>query len=82
MECLENDEICTKKLCKDCKLKDCKETIKMLDRLEAKEYNTKVNKIKAQLPRMCKNCNLLEILNLDKQKLYCPYRIKERCILK
>ena len=52
MECLENDEICTEKLCKDCKLKNCKETIKMIDRLEAKEYNTKVNKIKAQLPNI------------------------------
>ena len=82
--CLETNIVCSNcnKLCKDCKLDECKETIKMIDRLEEKEYDFKIKKIKAQLPQMCKNCGLLQILNLDKQLVYCPYRIKNKCLIK
>ena len=73
--CLETNIVCSNcnKLCKDCKLDQCKETIKMIDRLEEKEYDFKIKKIKAQLP---------QILNLDEQIVYCPYKIKDKCILK
>ena len=54
----------------------------MIDRLEEKEYDFKIKKIKAQLPQMCKECSLLQILNLDKQLVYCPYRINNRCLIK
>lgn len=83
-ECLETNIVCDNcnRLCKDCKLDKCKETIKMIDRLEEKEYNFKIKKIKAQLPQICKNCGLLQILDLDKQIVYCPYKIKNKCILK
>ena len=41
--CLETNIVCSNrnKLCKDCKLDECKETIKMIDRLEEKEYDFK-----------------------------------------
>ena len=82
--CLETNIVCSNcnKLCKDCKLDECKQTIKMIDRLEEKEYDFKIKKIKAQLPQMCKECSLLQILNLDKQLVYCPYRINNRCLIK
>lgn len=53
----------------------------MIDRLEEKEYSLKIKKIKAQLPQECKECSLLEILDLDKQQVYCPYKIKDECLL-
>lgn len=81
--CLETNVVCsnTNKKCKDCKLDECKNTMKMIKRLEEKEYDFKIKKIKAQLPKDCKECSLLQILNLDKQLVYCPYRLKERCLL-
>lgn len=82
-KCLETNIVCSNsnKQCKNCKLDECKNTFKMIDRLENKEYDFKIEKIKAQLPKMCKDCSLLQILNLDKQLVYCPYRLKERCLL-
>lgn len=82
--CLETNVVCsnTNKQCKNCKLDECKNTFKMIDRIEEKEYDFKIEKIKAQLPKDCKECSLLQILNLDKQLVYCPYRLKERCLLK
>lgn len=82
-KCLETGKICThsNKLCKNCKLDECKETINMIDKLANKEYKEKINKIKAQLPNHCKECNLLKIIDLDKQKVYCPYRLNNNCLL-
>lgn len=83
-KCLETGKICSNsnKLCKNCKLDECKETIKMIDKLENKEYKEKINKIKAQLPKICKECNLLKIIDLDKQKVYCPYRLNNVCLIR
>lgn len=83
-KCLETGKICSNsnKLCKNCKLDECNETIKMIDKLENKKYKEKRNKIKAQLPNVCKNCNLLKIIDLDKQKVYCPYRINNICLIR
>ncbi len=82
--CLKTNKVCSNCniQCKECKLDECKETINMIDRLEEKEYNLKIKKIKAQLPQECKECRLLQILELDNQKVYCPYRINDKCILK
>lgn len=81
--CLETNIVCSNcnKLCKNCKLDECKETMRMIDRLEEKEYNFKIKKIKTQLPQMCKECSFLKILDLDKQQAYCPYMIKNKCVL-
>lgn len=83
-KCLETNIVCSNsnKQCKNCKLDECKNTFKMIDRLEEKEYDFKIEKIKAQLPNMCKKCSLLQVLNLDKQIVYCPYRIKGKCLIK
>lgn len=82
-KCLETGKICSNsnKLCKNCKLDECKETIKMIEKNARKEYIVKINKIKAQLPNQCKECNLLKIIDLDKQKVYCPYRLNNNCLL-
>lgn len=82
-KCLETNIICSNsnKQCKNCKLDECKNTFKMIDRLENKEHDFKIEKIKAQLPKMCKECGLLQIINLDKQIVYCSYRIKNKCLL-
>ena len=47
-KCLEGNEVCSNcnKQCKECKLDDCKQTFKMIDRLEEKEYDFKIKKIK------------------------------------
>lgn len=83
-KCLETGKICSNsnKLCKNCKLDECKETIKMIDKLENKEYKEKISKIKAQLPNICKECNLLKIIDLDKQKGYCLYRLNNVCLIR
>ena len=83
-KCLETNIVCSNcnKQCKNCKLDECKETIKMIDRLEEKEHDFKIRKIKAQLPQKCKECGLLQILDLDNQKVYCPYMINNKCLLK
>ena len=81
-ECLKTNKVCSNcnKKCKECKLDDCKETIKMENRLEKLEYNDRIKAIKAQLPKMCKECRFLQIINLDKQIVYCPYMIKDCCL--
>lgn len=83
-KCLETNIVCSNcnKLCKNCKLDECKNTFKMIDRLENKEYSFKIKKIKAQLPDICKECSLLQIIDLDNQKVYCPYRINNKCLVK
>lgn len=66
--------------CKECKIEDCKEMFKMLDRLEKKEYEAKIKAIRAQLPKQCKDCKMLQIIDLDQQKVYCSYMINKCCI--
>lgn len=41
----------------------------------------KISLVKAQLPEKCRDCVFLEIIDLDKQKVRCPYMI-EKCIIK
>ncbi len=41
-----------------------------------------MRKLKKDLPEQCKNCSFLEIINLRESKVFCPYRIKERCLIK
>lgn len=79
MECLETNKICTVKKCKVCILDNCKETLRMIDYNEKRLYEKKMNLIREQLPIICCNCSFLEIIDLDKQIVRCPYMIK-RCI--
>ena len=82
-KCLETNVVCSNnnKLCKVCKLDDCRNTFTVIEKAEENEYSFKLRKIKAQLNKECRDCNLLQIINLDKQTVYCTYKIKGRCVL-
>ena len=84
MECLETNKVCSEfnKKCKVCKLDSCKEVIKMIQTQEEREDRFKLECIKVQLNKQCRNCSLLKIIDLNKQKVYCPYMIKDKCIIK
>lgn len=53
----------------------------MLNKYDKKEYKIKMDKIKRYLPKECKECFFLQIINLEKQIVYCPYRIKNKCLI-
>ena len=82
-ECLLNNKVCSLQgqKCKDCKLDDCRRVIEMIETQEDREEQWKRKLINIQLPEQCKNCSFLEIIDLNKQIVRCPYMIKERCIL-
>lgn len=82
--CLIDNKVCpaTNKRCKNCSLEDCKRTIEMIETQEEREDKWKRKLINVQLPEQCKNCSFLEVINLDKQIVRCPYRVKERCLIK
>lgn len=50
---------------------------------DEQKYIDKENlkKLRSKLPEECKNCSMLQIVNLTRQKVYCAYRIKNRCLL-
>ena len=48
---------------------------------EIKEKNLKIKSLKRQLPESCVNCPFLEIINLDKMQVHCPYMVKDKCII-
>jgi hypothetical protein len=83
-QCLIDNKVCPiqGKKCKECKLDDCKRTIEMIETQEEREEKWKRKLINVQLPEQCKNCSFLEITNLREGKVFCPYRIKERCLIK
>ena len=54
----------------------------MIDEEQKYKDNDKLKQIKNELPEQCKNCSFLEITNLREGKVFCPYRIKERCLIK
>lgn len=83
-QCLIDNKICAEgnKKCKQCKLDDCRRTIQMMEDEEKYIDIGYMNKLKESLPEQCKNCSFLVVINLKRQKVYCPYRIKEKCILK
>ena len=84
MECLITNKVCAVQgqKCKDCKLDDCRSTISMLETQEEIEDRWKRKQIINELPEQCKNCSFLEIIDLDKQIVRCPYRVKDKCIIK
>ena len=53
----------------------------MIETQEEREEKWKRKLINVQLPEQCENCSFLEIIDLDKQIVRCPYRINERCVL-
>ena len=83
-QCLIDNKVCPiqEKKCKECKLDDCKRTIEMIETQEEREEKWKRKLINVQLSEQCQECSFLEVINLDKQIVRCPYRIKERCLIK
>lgn len=82
--CLIDNKICSvqKQKCKDCKLDDCKRTIEVIKTQEEREEKWKRKLINIQLPEQCKTCSFLEVIDLNKQIVRCPYRIKDRCTIR
>lgn len=82
-QCLIDNKVCSEqnRKCKNCKLNDCRRTEQMIE--DQQKYIDKENlkKLRNKLPEECKNCSMLQIVNLTRQKVYCAYRIKNRCLL-
>ena len=87
MKCLIDGKVCPNNnlKCKECKLDDCRNTIEAIEVEEMIWYKTKEDifyeKLEKEYPK-CANCTHLEILNLEKGRVRCPYMINKRCILK
>ena len=86
MKCIRTGEICKTNLtCKECKLTDCRNVLIMIEEDEAmyieRQEQKFVKELKRQFPS-CVNCSHLEILNLEKGKVRCPYMINKRCAIK
>lgn len=81
--CLEDNKICsnTNKKCKECVFDECKEVINMNEEIQKYEDLDKLDKLNKELPEQCKNCSFLEVINLDKKIVYCPYMIKDKCLI-
>lgn len=47
---------------------------------EKAEHKERLNSIKEQLPKQGKGCSFLVITSIKKQKVYCPYLIKNECL--
>lgn len=82
MECLKTNEVCRVKKCKQCRLDDCKEVLKMIETQEQREERIAMRELKKQLPEECKHCTIINVLDSRNKKVYCPYRIKDRCMLR
>lgn len=81
---LKDNKVCpnTNKRCKVCKFDTCQEVCNMIETQKQAEERWEINNIKKSLPEQCQNCSFLEITNLREGKVFCPYRIKERCLIK
>ncbi len=83
-QCLIDNKICSEqnRRCKVCKLNDCRRTVQMIEDEQKWIDKSNLEKLRKKLPSECQQCNLLEIINLSKEKVKCFYRINDRCILK
>lgn len=84
IQCLINNKICPNgnKRCKNCVFDECKEVINMNEEEQKYEDIENMRRLKKELPEQCKSCSFLEIINLRRGKVFCPYMIKEKCLIK
>lgn len=84
VQCLIDNKICSNenKKCKVCKFDSCEEALNMNEEEQKYEDLENMRKLKKDLPEQCKNCSFLEIINLREGKVFCSYKIKERCLIK
>ena len=54
---------------------------KILKEQKVKEDTNKINEFRQKLPTECRKCHILTIIDIEKQKAYCPYMINDKCIL-
>lgn len=85
MKCIERGEICKTNLkCKECKLIDCKNTLRMIEEEQEMYFKSREQKFKEALEKeypLCVNCSQLEIINMDQYKVRCPYMINKKCAI-
>jgi len=81
-QCLIDNKICSEqnRKCKECKLNDCRSTIKMIEEEQKYIDRDNLRKLKNSLPVSCRNCSFLEVVNLEKEQVHCFYMIK-KCVL-
>lgn len=91
MECLETRKVCPNNnlKCKNCKLDDCRNVIKAIEEEQKMWIVTQeqkfIKQMKKEFPSCVINgklCSQLEVLDLEKGKVRCPYMINKRCVLK
>ena len=87
MKCLENDIICplNNLKCKECVLLDCKNTLALIEEVEKMERKKNETKLDRELKLFypeCADCKLLTIINEEERKVFCSYRVKNKCIIK
>lgn len=85
-QCLIDNKICSvrNQKCKVCKLDDCKKALIMLEEEEAMRNKTKEDRLKDELRKEypeCVKCSHLQVIDLNRRIVYCPYMIN-RCIVK
>ena len=83
-ECLITDEVCsnTNKKCKECKLEECGKVLNMIETQQNYEDKYKMEQLRKRLPKQCKECPHLEIIDLNNKKVKCFYNITGVCILR
>ena len=54
----------------------------MIETQEERDSKWKRKLINVQLPEQCKNCSFLEVIDLDRQIVRCPYLVKNKCLIK
>ena len=86
LKCLETNKICPANnlKCKECKLTDCKQALKLIEEEEKMWFQTKEEIFEEQLEKeypQCAECSLLEKTDINNKKVYCPYML-ERCVIK
>ena len=74
------NKVCTEKNSKN-KLRERQLLYCFVKEHKDKENTKKINKFKQMLPTDCRNCNILTIIDMKSQKVYCPYMINDKCIL-
>ena len=84
VQCLIDNKICPNgnKKCKVCKFDTCEDVLNIIEEEQKYKDNWKLKQIKEELPEQCKCCSFLEVIDLEKQIVRCPYMIKDRCMLK
>jgi hypothetical protein len=82
-QCIIDNKICpaSNLKCKECKLVNCENAQEMLEKIKKQEENKKTKLLRKLLPQKCAGCSFLQIININKGQVYCPYML-ERCVIK